>query len=263
MEEKYDIDKIVRYLNKYKSAIEKLYTWNANIDRLLDLEILSKKEIEKINNMSAFHKEIELKKTIGKKLKELKDKTSFNNLCLWIIKDWGKITTGKDVETIQLIEAFLKDEKPQFKRIASSSKVGAYLNPQTNIIYDSRVAYALNWIILSENAGKFFFPIPEGRNSKMLAFDMKVLIRLKNISLYKTENIEELDHKFFIKNVDKKIFINEAEAYFQITKLIKEINQKLWEGDKERVQNLYYTEMLLFSIADREVFSEITNSVNL
>ena len=80
---------------------------------------------------------------------------------------------------------FLRTDRPKFKRIASTSKVGGFMTPTKNIIYDSRVAYTMNWIILSEDAGDRFFPIPEGRNSKMQAFDLDVLIRLKFLNIYR------------------------------------------------------------------------------
>ena len=137
--------------------------------------------------------------------------------------------------------------------------MSSYLYPDRNIIYDSRVAYSLNWIILSENAGQQFFPIPEGRNSKMSAFDLNVLIRLKNISNYQPKNIAHLNHKLYINNADKKLFIHKKDAYFELNNLIKIINEKLWHDENEKKQNLYYTEMLLFSIADREIFMDITS----
>lgn len=165
---------------------------------------------------------------------------------------------GSIPDTLILIKDFLNQDKPNFNRIASSSKVGAYMYPERNVIYDSRVAYSLNWIILSENAGQKYFPIPEGRNSKMSAFDLNVLIRLKNISNYQTTDIEHLDHKLFIKNCDKKIFINKKDAYSELNNLVKQIHKNLWIGDKAKEENLYFTEMLLFSIADREVFRDIT-----
>lgn len=92
----------------------------------------------------------------------------------------------------------------------------------------------------------------------MSAFDMNVLIRLKNISLYQTTDIQRLDHRLFIQNSDKKLFINKKDAYYELNNLVKQINQKLWQGDREKQQKLYFTEMLLFSIADREVFMDIT-----
>lgn len=261
---KFDIDKIVNYLDKYKSDLPNLYKWKAKIDRLVELETLTEKQVEIINKLNPYEKELQLKKYVGQKLNEtLKtNKTLFNKLCLWIIKDWGGILTAKDSDTIKLIANFLNHDKPNFKRIASSSKVGAYLYPEKNIIYDSRVAYSLNWIILSENAGQKYFPIPEGRNSKMAAFDLNILIRLKNISVYQPNNISLLDNKLYIKNSDKQLFIEKEIAYSELNKLVKQINQKLWEGDNEKEHNLYFTEMLLFSIADREVFADITKRWN-
>ena len=261
----FETGKIVEYLEKYKEELPKKYKWDIKEDALNKLENLTE---EKINSSSAYEKALNIKSVVSKKLNEVrKEKTLFNELSLWIIKDWGGIKSINDKETIsegteKIINDFLnkveKNENPNFERIASSSKVGAFLNPHKYVIYDSRVIYSLNWIILSENAGQKFFPIPEGRNSKMAAFDMEVLIRLKNISNYHTEDIELLNNKKYINEKDGEVFIDRKVAYFQFVKLIKQINQQLWKGtDKE--QNLYYTEMLLFSIADKEVFREITN----
>lgn len=265
MTTKFDIDKIVMYLERHKSDLPTLYNWNAKIERLVELGVLSDEQVNEINSLTNYEKELQLKKIVGKKLNEALKLNSdlFAKLCLWVIKDWGGITSANDNDTINLIKDFLVQEKPNFNRIASSSKVGAYLFPDRNIIYDSRVAYSLNWIILSENAGQHFFPIPEGRNSKMSAFDLNVLIRLKNISNYQPKNIEHLDHKLYINNADKKIFINKKDAYFELNNLIKIINEKLWSGDNEKEQNLYYTEMLLFSIADREIFMDITSKYGI
>lgn len=256
----FDIDKFVKHLEKYKSDLPTLYKWNAKIERLVELETLTESQVKEFNASSSYEKELQLKKIVGRKLSETlkSNKTLFDKLCLWVIKDWGGILTAKDNDTINLIANFLEQDKPDFNRIASSSKVGSYLFPDRNIIYDSRVAYSINWIILSENAGQQYFPIPEGRNSKMSAFDLNVLIRLKNISAYQTSDITHLDHRLFIKNSDKKLFINKKDAYSELNKLVKQINQKLWQGDKEKEKNLYYTEMLLFSIADREIFMDIT-----
>lgn len=268
MTTEFNIDKIVNYLNKYKSDLPNLYKWNAKIDKLVEHETITEKqliEIKKLESEKKFYeKELQLKKIVGQKLKETLNTNQmlFDKLCLWIIKDWGGILTAKDSDTIKLIDNFLKHDKPEFNRIASASKVGAYLFPSKNIIYDSRVAYSLNWIILSENAGQKYFPIPEGRNSKMLAFDLNVLIRLKNISVYQPNETSLLDNKLYIKNSDKQLFIDKKEAYSELNQLVKNINKKLWKGDIEKEQNLYFTEMLLFSIADREVFLDITKRWN-
>jgi len=259
----FNTEKITNYLNQFKNNLPELYTWNAKIDKLVDLGVITQSELKNLNSKTSYEKEIVLKKKVNLKLLDYykSNKVFFDNLCLWIIKDWGGILTAKDSDTIDLIDEFLKSDNPNYKRIASASKVGAYMFPEKYIIYDSRVAYALNWIILSENAGEIFFPIPSGRNSKMTAFEMNVLIRLKNIKHYAPKNISEMDKRLYINQKDKSNYIPEKESYTELNNLIKEINNKLWNGEKAKM--LYYTEMLLFSIADREIFKDITNRLKL
>lgn len=260
----FDLNKIVDFLKLYKKDLQTLYTWNAKIDRLVDLKILTELEFKELSNKNFYDREIILKKKINLKLNEFykSDKKRFDDLCLWIIKDWGGILTAKDSNTIELIDDFLNSEKQSYKRIASSSKVGSFMYPDKYIIYDSRVAYSLNWIILSKNAGAFFFPIPNGRNSKMAAFDMNVLIRLKNINHYTPGNVREMDKRNYISQNDKSQYIPEKEAYSVLNMLIKEISAKLWE-DQNAKKMLYFTEMLLFSIADREIYMDITKKLKL
>ncbi|MFI8606142.1 hypothetical protein ACIGCP_16875 [Cellulophaga baltica] len=263
MSRTFEINKIVNYLKQYKSQLPELYTWNPKIEKLIALNVITLKDTLVLNGLSFYEKEIILKQKLHVKLNEYfeSDKELFYKLCLWIVKDWGGILGAKDTDTLTVINDFLNSESPSFKRIASTSKVGAFMFPEKYIIYDSRVAYALNWIILSENAGRYFFPIPNGRNSKMMAFDMNVLIRLKNIKNYTPENIEQMDKRQYIKQKDKTYFIPEKEAYLELSKLVRAISAELWEGEQAKM--LYYTEMLLFSIADREIFDDITKRIKL
>lgn len=262
----FNIEKITGYLNKYKSELSKLYSWNSNINALSELNVFTESEIRDHNNKCPYEKEIEIKKAINKKLSEAyknKDFEFFNKLCLWIIKDWGGIKTSNDKTTISLIHQSMTTQKLDFNRIASMSKIKAFLYPQKDVIYDSRVAYSINWIILSEKAGQYYFPIPAGRNSRMSAFDLNVLIRLKNISNYNPDKIDELLNKKFVSNTDKNIFIDKKDAYTELRNLIAAINKELWKGNMEKEQNLYYTEMLLFSIADKQIFMDITKKCKL
>lgn len=263
MKFEYKVDKIVSFLNRYKEDLNELYRWKSNSEKLVDLDVLSPEELSELNKMSHYKKEVALKSKVHKALNSslIRNPMLFDKICLWIIKDWGGIRTAKDEDTLKLLEVYKKDLDPPFERIASSSKVGSFMFPEKYIIYDSRVAYSLNWILLSENAGNKFFPIPEGRNSKMLAFDMNVLIRLKNIEKYQETTLNELENRLYINNKDKDCYIPKKSAYSQLNKLIKQINEQLWKGDKTK--KLFFTEMLLFSIADKEIYSDITKRVTL
>ena len=258
-----EIDKIVSYLNQYKNQLSEYYNWNVNTDKLVELKVFSKSELENSKTKNPFEKQIILKKKICLKLNEFlkNSKTDFNKLSLWIIKNWGGINSPNDSKTLKLIDNYLSNGIIKFERIASLSKVLAYLKPKEFIIYDSRVAYSLNWILLSNGITSQFFPIPEGRNSKMIAFDMNVLIRMNSINSYKVNNETEFKNRLFISKIDKKVFLPKNEAYFELNKTISQISKKLWNN--ERSEYLYYTEMLLFAIADTEIYKDITKRISL
>jgi hypothetical protein len=259
---KFDISKIVEYLRPLSIKINELYKWKFKIESLYELNMFSNVELDSLDILNIFDREIKLKKLISNKISELKSKNDINFYVLanWIIVKWGNISSECPNEAI---DNFLHSEKPVFDRIASTSKVGAFLYPNKYIIYDSRVAYSLNWIILSNKAGSHFFQIPSGRNSKMNAFDLDVLIRLFSISNYIPNKIEDLNNKKFISNKDKLKYIAKDDSYYYLRNLIIEINKELWKGNLERENNLYYTEMLLFAIADKEIYFEIVNSVDI
>ncbi|HFS66627.1 MAG TPA: hypothetical protein ENK67_00220, partial [Flavobacteriia bacterium] len=85
-----EIDKIVSYLKQYKNQLSEYYNWNVNTDKLVELKVFSKSELEKVKSENPFEKEIILKKRICLKLNDFfnNSKTDFDNLSLWIIKNW-------------------------------------------------------------------------------------------------------------------------------------------------------------------------------
>ena len=256
----FDIDKIVNYLKPLCGQLNELYNWNANLTALIPLQILAQEKLDELNNKSFYEKEVTLKAILRPHLiaAHINDTILFDKLTMWIIKEWGGIKAANEESTKLLIQEFLKNRTAKFERIASISKVAAYMFPEECIIYDSRVAYSLNWILLSQNAGHKFFPIPEGRNSKMSAFNMDTLIRLKYVHKYVAQDKESLSNKKYINKIDSELYISKESAYQTLNCLIKEIAKRLWVGQKEKCAQLFFTEMLLFSIANREVFLDIT-----
>ncbi|WP_164126930.1 hypothetical protein [Sphingobacterium luzhongxinii] len=88
---------------------------------------------------------------------------------------------------------------------------------------------------------------------------MDTLIRLKYVDRYHPESLEKLtEKKNYISRLDRSLYIDRDSAYKEINSLMKEISVRLWHDDAEKAKHLFYTEMLLFSIADREVFMDIT-----
>lgn len=261
----FNIDKIASYISVYKEQLEHLYNWTPNLNKLSDIISLSDQEKNSLfsSDLSNFEKDEILKNILHKNLNNVNQESElFNKISLWIIREWGGIYGGSDENTIKNVSEFFQTDKPKFNRIASSSKVGAFKYPNKKIIYDSRVAYSMNWILLSQNASKVFFPIPEGRNTKMNAFDLNVLIRLYHINQYSLPNINILKKdKKYIASKDKLIFIPKSIAYYEMNNLIREVNNILWKN--QRKNEPFYTERLLFAIADNVIFNDITKKIKI
>lgn len=261
MHHSFDVDKIVSFLSRYKDDLPQLYKWRPEVFKLFDLGVLSDGDLSDLQVVeTAYEREVKIKEAVGELLREydeLQDMEEFEKLALWVVRDWGGIKRARISTLMPLLDEFiLYDGKPSFDRVASVSKIAAYMFPERHLIYDSRVAYTLNWIILSEDAGEKFFPMPAGRNSKMTAMDISVLIRLKHMEHYTPKDVTELDDRLYINKKDKSLFIPKEEAYTTLNSLIRQVNQRLWNG--EQAKYLYNTEMLLFALADREVFYDIS-----
>lgn len=252
---------IASYLSKHESVLE-TYSWKIKTSDLAELHQLSRIGGEFVydTNQSPLDKTIALKELLTPMLLDSykNDKETFDKISLWIVKKWGGIFSGNNDELASLIHESIENHNNNdlisFKRISSKSKILCFMFPENHIIYDSRVAYALNWILLLESFGdQKYFPIPESRNSKLNAFDMKTLIRVKNISTY----LGNVGHVNNISRRDKDYFIPDNSAYNEMKTLLNEVNKLLWEGNPERKKESFYAQMLLFTLADNVIFREM------
>ncbi len=259
----FDSQKVASYLDKIKKNIATVYKWTASLDKLVHLGVITIEELYDLNQQTLYEKEIAIKFLIEKKLQEyhISNRPLFVSLCMWIIQDWGGIKGAKPATTMPRIDAFITTDKPKYEALPSVSKVGMFMYPHKNIIYDTRVIYALNWILLKQQAGSHYFPIPGGRNSRMNAFDIEVLIRAYHSNKYTPEKRSELNRRNYIETIDKELFVKKEDAYQQAIQLIASVNKILWKGDKANYP--FYTEMLLFSAADVEIFHDITKTIQL
>jgi hypothetical protein len=259
----FDTNKIANFLKDYESNID-LYSWGErlNLNGLYHLNVISANRVKELNSKSALERDILLKSLLASPMNESfkTDKDLFNKICDWIIKEWGGIKSETNSKTQIAISEFIENKTSgelSFNRISSVSKVISFMYPEKHIIYDSRVSTSLNWILLSTEAAKKFFPVPEGRNSKLAAFDIETIIRLRHKEVFFTDNIELLKNKKFISKKNGSIFFEKSKAYGIMRDLIEKINKQLWTNKVERQKMPFYTEMLLFSLADNHIFRDI------
>ena len=208
-------------------------------------DLFTKAQIDSVGNQpNDFRKNIELKRILNTKFKESSNPT----LGFWFIQTWGGISTFKNKDTNknpELISKTIKNalEKkflPNLQCISSLSKVTSVVDIENQVIYDSRVIYALNWLLLKTGEKKFF-PIPEGRGSIVADFNIGTLINFKFHNEMGRYYSPKLAHKEFCT-------------------LIKNYNEKIFPDNKNEP---FYLEMLLFSALPKEIIEDIKDSVKI
>ncbi len=207
--------------------------------------IFSNQEKNSLNKQkNIYRRNLRLKEIIKNKANGSYDLTDLN---FWIINNWGGINTFKandnNFKKIKTFSDELKKGKltrKNFETISSLSKLSSFINPDEYVIYDSRVIYVLNWLILTTENDLKYFPMPNSRNKRLVDFDINTLIYLINFDKYSNNEI---------------IFYDYHEAYFIYCSLMKSLSQVLYNTPNIKP---YILEMLLFSIADVEIFNEIT-----
>ncbi|WP_067175269.1 hypothetical protein [Sulfurospirillum sp. UCH001] len=214
-------------------------------------------------NISPFEKDVLLKFELNNQIKNLNDTTRRRQLDKWIVCSWGGISTHRDFESIY-------DLKTQrlYDRISSWSKILSFENIETDIIYDSRVIYSLNWLIYKYNklhgTNKKFLFQPDGRNKKLNLLPVEAIINFEYSSHY---DLDKRGDKVFCE-----YFCDKNECYEYARKLIFEINQKLFEnvksthiGDRAILHKNFpfFSEMILFEIANKEIFEDIRKLITV
>ncbi|MFP3041624.1 hypothetical protein LQZ19_07340 [Treponema primitia] len=221
------------------NVLEKQYQFNIEEGKYNDTSIFSKAEQDILNNNnSPLKKNIALKEIISNKLIHSKNPI---NIYSWIVKQWGGIT--KFNKTEMEINYFFNELESKnvtakyFGTISSLSKIASFKYLNKYFIYDSRVAYALNWLIIKSKNNIKKFPMPSGRNTDLSDnYNIKTILALLKSNIY-------LSNKY---------------AYIIYCELINEIYNKLKDICKEP----YYIEMYLFSLFEK-IIEEIKMKVEL
>lgn len=234
---------LIDRLKKYELTVNLDERWEDDFNDI-NSELFTEQEIYELKNAkNIFIKNLRLKELIEIKANGLYTSTDLN---FWIINKWGGIETFKknerNIEKIKEYSNQLNKSKlneDTFGTISSLSKLSSFIEPEKYVIYDSRVIYTINWLILTSQPSVFkFFPIPSGRKKMLLDFDMETIINLIHLGSY-----------------DKKeLYYNNSEAYFEFCKLIKSLNKSVFD---DQTYKPYRLEMLLFTIAVHEILDEI------
>lgn len=146
----------------------------------VDCPFLPKEARERIvQKETVYEKNLQLKMEVSQFLNGCYDKNDYD-IAFWIINKWGGINKfKKNDDNKQKIESFFKGlpaGNANLERISSLSKVASFTSPLEYFIYDSRVAYSLNWLLLKSGVKSGFFKKPQGLNKKLNHIPIETVI---------------------------------------------------------------------------------------
>lgn len=181
-----------KFEDELKTKLEGYYVWPFPLDSLSGMGLAKcvKKELEKFKDNRA-RLTLEAKSRFSKILSKQDDAT-YLIIAKWIVREWGKINSvPKDDLLNKLREIITQNNKPDeyagvigFDGISSLSKIASFLDCDKYPVYDSRVAFTLNWLIFTEgwhekDGGKMkFFRQPAARNGDMDIHDQETIFNL-------------------------------------------------------------------------------------
>lgn len=146
----------------------------------------------------------------------------------WVIQNWGGIRSfKKNDRNNERINKFIKElsegelSKHSFDAISSLSKVASFLEPNEYVIYDSKVIYALNWLLFNYSKEQKLFPQPVGRSAILAKYHLQTIFSLTK------KTFEYRSHK---------------KAYHQYCSMMKQLSEEVFGRNCKP----YRLEMLLF-----------------
>ena len=138
---------------------------------------------------------------------------SFENwdMDAWIVHEWGGIRNfdiTKHQRIIEFRNALTEGLPIPFTGISSLSKIASFVRPTDCFVYDSRVTFALNGILL-DLLGKVdnirFFPIPSAQGGRHIAMNQIIAQRVDNPAFYPKQQAYSIYNQLIIK-LDKILF---------------------------------------------------------
>ena len=101
-------------------------------------------------------------------------------------------------------------------------------------------------MILKYAKEKIYFPTPAGRSEVIANYNIDTVIRL------------------YHKDQDGNLYHSHKAAYHKYCQLMRDWSAKLWNDTYSKRRGYpFYLEMLLFLIADREIFDDMKKSVSI
>ena len=189
---------------------------------------ISQEKSARLLNLHPFQRQIELKRIVGDILNGHYDNQEING---WIVHKWG--CTRFNVNDQNRINNFAKHLKEgaitpaESSRISSLSKIASFVSRENYFVFDSRVAYSLDGLLLEIQRERpelqvSFFPLPSARGNR----SVEMRNRIQRI-------------------YPGAVYFPRSQAYMEYNDLIPRLREQIeWAQDVPA----FGVEMLLFAL---------------
>lgn len=225
-------DVIYDFYKKNVGDIKEYYKWGR----------FPKTEKIPADKKTDYDKAIWLKESLSKNLRKEKE---YLDTAYSIIQKWGGINLQKNSCNNERLEKLKENlEKGEYdldsKVLSSLSKVAAFYDCNKYAVYDSRVAYSLNWIIFREKLkdstfNMKYFPQPSTRNTNLVKYSHKKIFKKAEYlekketyeiycnllqSIAQSKNISVNDIEMFLFSAAISDVLNEVKEYYDKNEII-------------------------------------------
>lgn len=240
------------------------------------------KDLSNKKDLNSFEMTLMLREKMKTEL-EYAEGEKRNQIAKWIVKKWGGIKTVTDNNLNNSIDSAERHHEKcngefDFERIASWSKFMAFKYPQQYAIYDARVIYSLNWLLLGTKTGEEpkkkevgeegelkFFPFLDGQNSVMGLLNYNIHLLLSHyqgdtlINALETDINTRGNRSRLRSRLERGLFIPQQAAYSEYCGLLKKLAENIYPdiNGAPDIHRLTKIEMMLFSIADKAIALEV------
>lgn len=215
---------------------------------------------------------IQAEAQLPRRVEDLADLASF------VISDWGNLN-GNGPQTIKgYAERFTGIEIPfddvrcvsdlraavlprrqrglfRFAGIASWSKWLNFVWNDWALIYDARIAFALDAVHFISKVDAPIFPVPPGRNPRLANFDAQGNAAFGRLANYSHERLagSEISARL------EAAMVPEREAYSYYLAVMAEVHGLLWPSSESKP--LVHTEMLLFKLSIEDIADDFAREM--
>lgn len=273
-------DAVANYLKPWKHELNS-YAWPMSADVKRAIKELGLSLQDTNGGVAATHAlrvEVANRARLLHILRGNEREAKLESLCSFVIKDWGALRANKNETIANYVRTYtsrhisdlsgitsldhLHEQSGcnfRFKGISSWSKWLNFIWHEWALIYDARIAFALNAIHILRGVNAHAFPVPQGRDRFLSTMDTQTLAALGYLKCLRAPIPDGGAGIAQLARWLESGTVQEDSAYEYYLLVMQRVRDVL---GREGPHSLVETEMLLYYLSNRRVVHDLLRSLS-